>query len=218
MKQEEIIERFYIQEKNKENVKLYYEYLSENNWNNIEKVYQAIPEELLSFQAVEKANDQMNFTNDTWDNIRMEEFMVHEKFTQKRRLLDKKNIISQSTPILPYGNLKSILSQESELARKDIISSIKQDNENRKYKILQIIAEGNVVICRMIIQDRDPQSGTTIKYTSNSYIIMESGYIIIQLEVPHFLSQLIQLGKIIAESKLDEAQEYIRSLKNLGII
>ncbi|OLS27638.1 MAG: hypothetical protein HeimC2_10860 [Candidatus Heimdallarchaeota archaeon LC_2] len=40
-----------------------------------------MPEELLSIQMMKKGDDEMNFNNQNWDNIRMEEFNVHEKFT-----------------------------------------------------------------------------------------------------------------------------------------
>jgi hypothetical protein len=160
----------------------------------------------------QQALTELGFDDEEWLSIRSEEYKVHEKFTHHYQVLEKSYSVILPSP-------KTIRESMSHDVDKSILmSTLKASSTHQHIRIIQIIAENNQIMTRLIVTQKDPMTGKTTTFARNDSFLIIDGDIAAHMTVPHLLPSLIQLGKLISESQEDNAKEYIESLKTLGII
>ncbi|MCE7736594.1 MAG: ester cyclase [Candidatus Heimdallarchaeota archaeon] len=212
MDDHEILQRYHTQERNKEVVIKYIQALNENNWSYIKQTLYDADEDVFTSIVRKSAIIKMGFDNLSWATIRTEEFNAYEKFTQFRQILEKSYSVTLMTP----SNAEEI--SETDIDKNKILQILKALYSTRHTEIVQLMAEGDQIMCRLLFTDSDPKTGREVKYAGNTYFYLKNGDIVQAFDVLHFFGSLIQLGKLISESQEDSAKEYIHSLKLLGII
>lgn len=212
MDDQEIIQRYHTQERNKEIVIKYIQALNENNWSYIKQTLDDASEDVFTSIVRKSAIVKMGFNNLSWASIRTEEFKAFEKFTQFRQLVEKSYSITLMTPS-NAGELS-----EADVDKNKVLQMLKALHSSRHIEIVQLMAEGDQVMCRLVFAHTDPKTGMEVNYAGNTYYYLKNGDIVAAFDVPHFFGSLIQLGKLILENQEESAKEYIQSLKLLGII
>lgn len=211
MEDVDIIERYHRQEKNKQTIQRYYQILNDHDWDELEKMYENLNEEdLLKVTAV----DDLGLDNPEWFNVRREEYQLYERFTEYNQFFQELNIVKFGTPRKPLAEL----SNRKGKMKESFITAIKQQYTNRTVKIINILVEGHIVVCTLIVSEGKPKKGPIIKYPVHSIHYLNDDMVLFNAEIPHLLPTLIELAKLVVRSEDELAADYVKAMKTLGLI
>lgn len=219
MDEAEIIQRHYIQETNRKSVKNYFQALNNKNWGALQSYFFVTNNQVYTRDSQNHLFDLLQLTNKDWLSLRISANRVYEKFTEFTKSL--KQTTDNKTKILTIDGAESSVEEgwkSIDLSVLELMDMLKTMNQKTHVEILHILADGDLVNCLVVTTELDPKSNVEITYEGNYYFYMKDGKVAFSVHMPHLLSGLMQLGKVISESKEDQVKEYIASLRAIGLI
>ncbi|MHA2032168.1 MAG: hypothetical protein ACW99Q_22585 [Candidatus Kariarchaeaceae archaeon] len=219
MNDEEIIQKYHQEERNRETIEKFFMALNENDWDTIRSTYEVTENQVFTKESKTRFFEMLNLNDKKWLEHRITANKVYEKFTEFTKSAKKE--IENDTKVLTIESAESNVEQgwkHINLTIDDLMKTVVLFNEFSSTKILNIQADRDIITCLVVISELDPKTKIEIAYECNYYFYLRDGKILYSVNIPHLISGLIQLGKVYAESQEETAKEYINSLRTVGII